>query len=280
MFNFGSKIKLTADILEEIEDILIMSDMGVKLAAQFTNFLSKTKFGNDITDYDIKTALRSYIIAKYTIDHSFHYHNSLPNTILLCGSNGAGKTTTIAKLAHIFNQQNKKVLLVAGDTFRAGAVQQLDKWAQELNIHLLPNENTTSIAALAYRGYQVGLEEKYDIVLIDSAGRVHNNTNLMEELKKVSTSLHKLNPELPHESIMILDGTIGQSAIVQLENYQRYTKITGIIVTKLDGSAKAGFILQIIDKFNIPIYFLGIGESKLDIVPFILEDFLTGLLEI
>ena len=199
-----------------------------------------------------------------------------PTVILMVGVNGVGKTTTIAKLAHKYKNEGKKVMLIAGDTFRAGAVEQLKIWADRTNSLFYGKENTDP-AGVIYDGLVKAKEDGADIVLIDTAGRLHNKVNLMKELEKINKVIGRIIPEAPHETLLVIDATTGQNGIMQAKAFKEITDITGIVLTKLDGTAKGGIVLAIKEEVNIPVKFVGLGEKMTDLIPFDIENYIYGL---
>lgn len=199
-----------------------------------------------------------------------------PTVILMVGVNGVGKTTTIAKLAHKYKNEGKKVMLIAGDTFRAGAVEQLKIWADRTNSLFYGKENTDP-AGVIYDGLLKAKEDDADIVLIDTAGRLHNKVNLMKELEKINKVIGRIIPGAPHETLLVIDATTGQNGIMQAKAFKEITDITGIVLTKLDGTAKGGIVLAIKEEVNIPVKFVGLGEKMTDLIPFDIENYIYGL---
>jgi fused signal recognition particle receptor len=273
-----SKKKLDENTLEELEDLLISADIGVETASLLVKKLAKEKFNKEVSTIEVKEFLANIITETLsTHKHDFKFDKK-PHVILVCGVNGNGKTTSIGKLAHYFKQQNKKVLLAACDTFRAAATEQLQIWAQNCGCEIVIGENNSDPASVAYKAYNKAIDENFDILLIDTAGRLHNKINLMSELEKISRVLSKNDPSSPHETILVLDGTTGQNAISQVEKFNQSVKLTSLIITKLDGTAKAGIVVALINKFKIPISAIGIGENIEDLRPFIAKDFAHNLI--
>ncbi len=274
-----TKRKLDDEALNELEEILIKADMGVKTSAKIIAGIRKKKFDKEVTDEEIKQSLAEEILEIFTsniapISEDF---SKKPLCLMFVGVNGTGKTTSIGKIATQFINEGKKVLIVACDTFRAAAVEQLSKWAERSKADFFNGLQNQDPASVAFQGYEKAKNENYDVILIDTAGRLQNKKGLMEELAKISRVLKKHNEELPHNTILVLDATTGQNAVSQAEIFSDIAKINSIIITKLDGSAKGGVVVGIIDKFKIPIYKIGIGEGIEDIQNFNAEDFSKSL---
>lgn len=255
--------------LTELEDILIEADFGYKLAAKIAKNLLKSKNIHQ----DLCTILESILspcIKSLEIDKS----SAKPYTILFVGVNGSGKTTTIAKIAHMLQKQSFSVDIAACDTFRAAATEQLSIWAEKLNCHIFKADTPKDPASVAFDAMQ---NSKSDILLIDTAGRMHNNTNLMNELCKIHTVLKKFNQHSPQQTIITIDATIGQNSMEQIQAFHKICHVSGIILTKMDGGAKGGTIVNIIDTMKIPILGIGIGENASNLAPFSITKFLHDL---
>jgi fused signal recognition particle receptor len=277
-----TKSKLDQDALDRLEEILIEADLGPKTAAKVIEKFAQGRFGKDISEQEIREALAQTItdilnpVAKTL---TFKKPASGPMTILVCGVNGAGKTTTIGKLAHIFKYtEHHSVMMAAGDTFRAAAVEQLEIWAKRTNCKLVKKDIAADCAAVAFEAYEQAKKENIDILLIDTAGRLQNKKNLMAELEKMIRVLKKQNEALPHEVLLVLDSTTGQNAFSQLETFKEIVKVTGLIVTKLDGSAKGGVLVGLADQFGVPVYAIGVGEAVEDLQPFHAREFARSLM--
>lgn len=271
--------KLDASTIEELEELLIMSDIGVETAAKFTISLAKEKLDKDVTIEEIKQFLASQIEAELhpyavplTITPQRH-----PHVILVVGVNGSGKTTTIGKLGKTWQDQGLKVQFVAGDTFRAAAVEQLQVWANRLGIPLFKTEPGGDAAALAYDALESARNNGCDILIIDTAGRLHNKAGLMDELKKISRVLKKIDPEAPHDVLLVLDATTGQNAHLQTQTFKEMIGVTGLVLTKLDGTAKGGVVVSLTKKHGLPIHAIGVGETAEDLRPFTAKDFASTL---
>ncbi len=272
--------KLDENTIDELEEILIASDMGTEFAIKISASLREKKFEKNISETEIKNFLIQEISAilkpcQKTLELK---EDNKTQVFIFNGVNGAGKTTTIAKIAQSLKNQNKKVLIAACDTFRAAASQQLEVWAKRVGCEIiLPQKEGEDPAAIAYRSLDFAHKNNFDVLLIDTAGRLQNKQNLMEELKKINTVLKKIDPSAPHENILILDATTGQNARSQLEIFNQIVGIDGIIITKLDGSAKGGIVVSLAQNFNKPIYAIGVGEKLEDLQEFDAETFARNL---
>ncbi|WP_341790299.1 signal recognition particle-docking protein FtsY [Rickettsia endosymbiont of Polydrusus tereticollis] len=272
------KKKLDKETLEELEELLITSDMGALVATKIIEDLKSIKFGKELDSSVIKETLAKLIrqlLLKSEIPFTLN-ENKL-NVILVCGVNGAGKTTTIGKLASIYQAQGKKVAIAACDTFRAAAVNQLKEWANRAQALFVTGEESADPASVAYLAMQESIKQNIDILFIDTAGRLHNKKNLMDELTKIIKVIKKVDENAPAHSILVIDAVTGQNVYNQVEQFNNSANLTGLIVTKLDGSAKAGIIVGIVQKFSLPIYFIGIGEQIDDLKVFDPNDFANSL---
>lgn len=266
---------------EELEEILIMADIGVNTVMTFIDKLkSRIKNENIENTEDLVEIIVDEMFIVYVsnqiLSDKINYQEEGPTVILFVGVNGVGKTTTLAKLAHKLKMENKKVLLVAADTFRAGAIEQLIEWSKKTKTDIVYKENTEP-SAVIYEGTKKATEENYDVVLIDTAGRLQNKVNLMEELNKINKVIGKNIPGAPHETLLVIDATTGQNGISQAKNFKEITNITGIALTKLDGTAKGGIVLAIKEAVEIPVKFIGLGEKMDDLKPFDIEKYIYGL---
>jgi fused signal recognition particle receptor len=282
MFTFFSKKKLDEDMLQEIEDQLLISDVGISFTNSIVNRLRKSSLDKDVSLDEIKAVVAGQIAENF---QSFANKKTIeinrkPFIILIAGTNGSGKTTSIAKLTNYFAKQNKKVLLVPGDTFRAGAKEQLRMWANRLEVNFFDEEKVTDPAALAYKSIEYAIANTIDIVIIDTAGRLDNNEGLMAELKKIDNTIKKIMPQAPHESILVVDGTIGQIALQQARGFNKEIDLTGIIMTKLDSGAKGGMLINLVKTVMVPIYFIGTGETIEDFQEFNEKEYINNLLDI
>ena len=273
--------KVNEEYFEELENILIMDDIGVNTVMNFMERLRKRVKSENITDTKylnevIVDELFIIYVNNETITDKINMALEGPTVLLMVGVNGVGKTTTIAKLANKYHNEGKKVMLIAADTFRAGAVDQLKIWAERTN-SLFYGKSEIDPAGVIYDGLNKAKEENVDIVLIDTAGRLHNKVNLMKELEKMNKVIGKLIPNAPHETLLVIDATTGQNGIMQASAFKEITNITGIVLTKLDGTAKGGIVLAIKEEVNIPVKFVGLGEKMTDLIPFDIENYIYGL---
>lgn len=273
--------KVNEEYFEELENVLIMADIGVKTVMDFIDRLRKRVKGENITDTKylnevIVDELFIIYVNNESITDKINMAEDGPTVILMVGVNGVGKTTTIAKLAHKYKSEGKRVMMIAGDTFRAGAVEQLKIWADRTDSLFYGRENTDP-AGVIFDGLVKAKEENADIVLIDTAGRLHNKVNLMKELEKINKVIGNQIPNAPHETLLVIDATTGQNGIMQAASFKEITNITGIVLTKLDGTAKGGIVLAIKEAVNIPVKFVGLGEKMTDLIPFDIENYIYGL---
>lgn len=273
--------KVNEEYFEELENVLIMADIGVKTVMDFIERLRKRVKQENITDTKylnevIVDELFIIYVNNESITDKINMAEDGPTVILMVGVNGVGKTTTIAKLAHKYKNEGKKVMMIAGDTFRAGAVEQLKIWADRTDSLFYGRENTDP-AGVIFDGLDKAIAKNADIVLIDTAGRLHNKINLMKELEKINKVIGTKIPNAPHETLLVIDATTGQNGIMQAESFKEITDITGIVLTKLDGTAKGGIVLAIKEAVNIPVKFVGLGEKMTDLIPFDIENYIYGL---
>jgi len=273
--------KINDEFFDELENILIMADIGVNTVMDFMDRLRKRVKSENITDTKylnevIVDELFIIYVNNESITDKINMAEDGPTVILMVGVNGVGKTTTIAKLAYKYKNEGKKVMLVAGDTFRAGAVEQLKIWADRTDTLFYGKENIDP-AGVIFDGLTKAKEENADIVLIDTAGRLHNKVNLMKELEKINKVIGKIIPNAPHETLLVIDATTGQNGIMQAKAFKEITNITGIVLTKLDGTAKGGIVLAIKEEVNIPVKFVGLGEKMTDLIAFDIENYIYGL---
>lgn len=274
-----TKRKLDGETLEQLEELLISADVGPATAAQLAAEFGKTRLDKDISPAEVKNALAAQIaqivepVAR-PLDIDF---TKKPFVVLVVGVNGTGKTTTIGKFAQSYVEHGLTVMLAAGDTFRAAAIGQLKIWGKRVGASVVSGEQGGDSAALAYRALEEARARGTDILMIDTAGRLHNKNDLMQELVKVVRVIKKLDPEAPHATILTLDATTGQNAHAQVEAFRDMTHVTGLVVTKLDGSAKGGVVVALADKFKLPIYAVGVGEKAEDLQPFVAAEFAKAL---
>lgn len=274
-----TKNKLDDQALEQLEESLIMADLGPKTAAKIVADFSSTRFGKEVTDLEVKQALAEAMtdilqpVAKplYTID------GKKPNVILMTGVNGAGKTTTIGKMARQFQEQGKTVMLAAADTFRAAAIDQLKIWGDRNHCEVVTKDIGSDPAAVAFEALEKATAKNIDVLLIDTAGRLHNKKNLMEELAKIVRVIKKNDESAPHATLLVLDATTGQNALSQVETFKELVDISGLVVTKLDGSAKGGVVVALADQFKLPVHAVGVGEGIKDLQPFTAESYARSL---
>ena len=280
--NLIFKKKIDENMLNELEDFLIQSDVGVESAKELREKFANTKVNSKTVGKDeIFKIFSNYVseILKPLEKNLENINKNKPSVILIAGVNGVGKTTTIGKLGKILRQNNKKIVLGAADTFRAAAVSQLEVWAKRINADIIKSVEGADPASVAYKALDHAKKNNFDYLLIDTAGRLQNKKNLMDEFKKITQVLKKIDSNAPHETFLILDATTGQSAISQTEEFKKISPITGIIMTKLDGTAKGGILLAIGKKFKLPIIALGMGEKEDDLQTFNSEYFSNALMQ-
>ena len=276
------KKKIDEDMLNELEDFLIQSDVGVESAKELREKFANTKVNSKSSGKDeIFKIFSDYAseILKPLEKNLENINKNKPSVIIVAGVNGVGKTTTIGKLGKILGQNNKKIVLGAADTFRAAAVSQLEVWAKRINADIIKSDEGADPASVAYKALDHAKKNNFDYLLIDTAGRLQNKKNLMDEFKKITKVLKKIDSNAPHETFLILDATTGQSAISQVEEFKKISPITGIIMTKLDGTAKGGILLAIGKKFKLPIIALCMGEKEDDLQTFNSEYFSNALMQ-
>ncbi|MDR0986013.1 MAG: signal recognition particle-docking protein FtsY [Mycoplasmataceae bacterium] len=273
------------DLIDDIESLLLSLDIGTSSTQKILSSIEEELKFQKVIDPDlikqiITDKLFVYYIQDTSIDTDIKINKNEINVILVTGVNGVGKTTSIAKLANMYKKQGYKICLIAGDTFRAGAVQQLSIWAGRIGIYIhKPQKDGQDPASVIYSGLTYAKENKIDIVICDTSGRLQNKVNLMNELKKINNVIKKFEPNQPVESLLTIDATTGQSGINQAKAFNEVTKLTGIILTKMDGTSKGGIILSIKDAFNLPVKFIGFGEQLEDLHQFDLEMFINGLIK-
>ena len=280
---FANFRSVDEEFFEELEELLIMSDVGVQVASNLTEEL---RYEAKLENAKKPDALRRVIIEKLVelyekdgnYDESIHFQDGL-TVMLFVGVNGVGKTTSIGKLAHRYKQAGKKVMLVAADTFRAGAVAQLAEWGRRVDVPVVTGPEKADPASIVFDGMERAVAEGIDILMIDTAGRLQNKDNLMAELEKIGRIIKRVVPEAPHETFLALDASTGQNALVQAKEFSKITPLTGIVLTKIDGTARGGVVLAIREELNIPVKLIGFGEKIDDIGEFNSENFMKGLLE-
>ncbi len=273
--------KVNEEYFEELEQLLIMADIGVNTVYSFLERLRDRVKKENITDTKylqevIVDELFIIYVNNESLSDKINIAEKGPTVILMVGVNGVGKTTTIAKLAYKYKKEGKKVMMIAGDTFRAGAVPQLEEWANKVGT-LFYGSKKKDPAGVIYDGLTKAKEENVDIVLIDTAGRLQNKVNLMQELEKINKIIDRIIPGAPHETLLVIDATTGQNGILQATSFKEITNITGIVLTKLDGTAKGGIVLAIKESVGIPVKFIGLGEKMEDLKPFDIEAYIYGL---
>ena len=269
--------------LDKIEDYLIQSDVGVVSASEIREIISQTKIdpNKDIAE-EINNILKNYIISIMKPLEKLDFFNKKEklNATLVSGVNGVGKTTTIGKISKILKENGNKVMLAASDTFRAAAIEQLENWAKKVDVQITKSSQGSDPASVAYKAIEDALKNNFDQVLIDTAGRLQNKKNLMEEYKKIANVTKKIDSDAPHEVILVLDATSGQNVINQVEEFNKIIPITGLIMTKLDGTAKGGILLAVAKKYKLPIIALGLGEKEDDLQIFEAENFAEAFTQI
>ena len=275
-----TKRKLDDQAIRELEEILITADLGVATAARLVQTIASTRFDQEVDPEEVKSALADEItlILEPVAVPLLPDPALKPHVILVAGVNGSGKTTTIGKLAQTYKDQGKSVLLAAGDTFRAAAVEQLKIWGERTSCPVISRDLGSDAAGLAYDALEQARRDSADILLIDTAGRLQNRTELMDELKKIVRVIGKVDPTAPHSCVLVLDATIGQSAHAQVEVFKDLVDVSGLIVTKLDGSSKGGVLVALAEKFGLPVHAVGVGEQLEDLRPFDAKDFARGLM--
>lgn len=275
-----TKRKLDAEALQDLKDILIQGDLGVSTATRLTSLLAKTRFDQEISSEEIKIALAEEVttilapVAQPLVIDGTHK----PHIILVCGINGSGKTTTIGKMARQFKNQGKSVTLAAGDTFRAAAVEQLQIWGERSDCPVISRDNGADAAGLAFDAIKEAQASGADVLMIDTAGRLQNRKDLMEELTKVVRVIRKVDETAPHSVLLVMDATIGQNAHSQVEVFKDMVDVSGLIITKLDGSAKGGVVVSLAERFEIPVHAVGVGEGIDDLRPFEADAFARSLI--
>jgi fused signal recognition particle receptor len=275
-----TKKKLDQETLNELEDALIQADLGVTVAARLVEKLGKERFGKEVTDEEVRAAFAddiAEILQPVAVPLAIDAARK-PHVVLVVGVNGSGKTTTIAKLASLYRGEGRSVMLAAGDTFRAAAVEQLKVWGDRAGVPVISKPTGADAAGLAYEALERARAEKMDVLLIDTAGRLHNKANLMEELAKIVRVIRKLDPDAPHSCLLVLDATTGQNAHAQVETFKTMSPVDALVLTKLDGSAKGGVLVALAEKFKLPVVAIGVGEGIDDLRPFEARAFARGLM--
>ena len=277
-----TKRKLDDEALEELENLLISADLGTAVAARVIANFRRTRFGKEVGEDEIRTALADEIAAilapvarPLEIDRTRR-----PHVALVVGVNGTGKTTTIGKLAQLHSEAGLRCMMVAGDTFRAAAVEQLQVWGQRTNTPVIAGSQNADSAGLAFDALTRARADNIDLLLVDTAGRLHNKSALMEELSKIIRVIRKQDPTAPHSVLLVLDATTGQNAIQQVGTFKDMVDVTGLIVTKLDGSARGGIVVALAEAYGLPVHAVGVGEQAADLRPFDAQTFARGLVGI
>jgi fused signal recognition particle receptor len=276
---FKAFVKVDEDLLEELEELLIMADTGVASAEEIIEKLRERIKDERISDgEEAKQALREILIEAIGEGEELKLNTS-PSVILVIGVNGVGKTTSVAKLANVYKNQGKKVVLAAADTFRAAAIDQLGVWAERVGVDLIKHTEGSDPAAVVFDAVNAAKSRKADILIVDTAGRLHNKKNLMDELAKINRVISRELPECDRETLLVLDSTTGQNAVNQAKEFKNAAEITGLVMTKLDGTAKGGIVFSIKKELNIPVRFICVGEKVDDMQPFVASDFVNALFE-
>lgn len=276
---FGDNSEIDNELLDEVEAFLYQSDIGANITEKLLDDIKIESKKNTINDFkDIKTIFYDKFSELFKEDDlKVDVENNKPFVILVTGVNGSGKTTSIGKLANYYSQKGKKVLIVAGDTYRAAAVEQLDEWAKRSKVDIIKNLEANNPSGIIFDGISAGVSRKSDVIIVDTAGRLHNKKHLMEELTKIERVIKKVIPDAPHESLLVIDGTIGQNSLIQAKEFMNSIPITGLIMTKLDGTAKGGILIAIKDELDIPVKFIGLGEGIDDLLPFSSKYYIESL---
>ena len=269
---------LDDDMLEALEELLIASDMGVDAALRLTANIAEGRFGKKLSTEEIKSLLSKEITRiMEPVAKPMPLYAQKPQVVLVVGVNGSGKTTTIGKLASQFKAAGKSVVIAAGDTFRAAAVEQLQIWGERAGVPVLTAPEGSDPASLAFDSIEKARQDNADLLMIDTAGRLQNRTDLMEELAKIVRVIRKQDPDAPHNTLLVLDATTGQNALNQVEIFRNLADVSGLVMTKLDGTAKGGVLVALADKFGLPIHAIGVGEQIDDLSPFDPEDYAKAL---
>ncbi|MEY4701129.1 MAG: hypothetical protein RL326_1316 [Pseudomonadota bacterium] len=280
---FSGKSSLDSSMLEDLEEVLILSDVGARCAAELVESVrnvaeTESSVSSPRLREMMKEGIRGRLVSVPT-DHRMYHPTGSPMVVLVVGVNGVGKTTTVAKLAERYSEQGKRVMVIAADTFRAAAVQQLEEWSKRVNFTLVKGPEGAKPGAVVFDGMVSAKDGGFDVVLIDTAGRLHTKSNLMQELEGVRNSIKKHIPDAPHETVLVVDGVSGQNALAQARDFNAAVQLTGIVVTKLDGTPKGGIIVAISQELKVPVLFVGVGEKKEDLIRFEPEEFVSALLD-
>jgi len=276
--NLFTKRKLDQAALDELEETLIKADLGVGTAARIVQDIARNRFDKEVSGEEIRGALaESLTQILQPVEQPLNLNGDKPQVVLVVGVNGVGKTTTIGKIAQRNREAGRKVVLAAGDTFRAAAVEQLTIWSQRTGASIVRGETGADAAGLAFEALSQARAEGADLLLIDTAGRLHNKADLMQELAKIVRVIKKQVPEAPHHVLLVLDATTGQNAVSQVATFKEICAVSGLVVTKLDGTARGGVLVAIADKFGLPVHFVGVGETAADLQPFSARAFARAL---
>ena len=276
-----NKSKPQQEILQDVEDLLIQADVGISFVEEFRKNIANKKYSQEeLTKENFFQIIAKEIeiILMHVQKDFFSITHNKPTVILVCGVNGVGKTTTVGKLCKKLKDKGNKVIVAAADTFRAAAIEQLELWCKKINVEIIKSDLGSDPASIAFKSFEYAKKNNFDYCIIDTAGRLQNKKNLMEEFSKIIRVLKKIDNDTPHETIIVLDATTGQNAINQIEEFKKITPITGIIMTKLDGTAKGGILVAIAKKFLIPIYAIGVGEKEEDLDNFDAKDFIQAFI--
>jgi len=273
-----TKRKLDAAALEELEDALIAADLGAAAAARVTERLARDRFDKEVSDEEVRAALADVVSETLMpLQCELNVSGMSPQVVVFVGVNGSGKTTTLGKIAVKLKREGRNPLLAAGDTFRAAAIEQVSVWGERAGAPVIKREIGADAAGLAFDALETAERDGHDVVLIDTAGRLQNKAELMDELRKVIRVIKKKMPDAPHHVVLVLDGTVGSNAVSQAEAFLEAANVTGVVMTKLDGTAKGGALVQVAEKFRLPIHYIGIGEGEEDLQPFSARDFSRAL---
>lgn len=273
-----TKRKLDRDALDELEDVLIAADLGAAAAMRVTDRLAKDRFDKEVTDEEVREALAEVVAETLTpLEQALDLSGAKPQVVLFVGVNGSGKTTTLGKIAVKLKREGRNPILAAGDTFRAAAIEQVTIWGERAKSPVIKREIGADAAGLAFDAIDQADRDGQDVVLIDTAGRLQNKAELMDELRKVVRVIRKRMPDAPHHVVLVLDGTVGSNAVSQAQAFLEASEVTGVVMTKLDGTAKGGALVQVAEKFQLPIHYIGIGEGEADLQPFSAREFSRAL---
>ncbi len=277
---FANFRKVDEELLEELEDALILSDVGVETSSSIIDNVRQRAKLEKIEDADaIKVVLKEEIVKELTKNDATVHLETKPAIMMMVGVNGAGKTTSIGKIAHSLKEEGKKVMVVAADTFRAAAIEQLEVWAGRAGVEFFRKEEGSDPASVVFDGIKKAKDENFDVIIIDTAGRLHTKKNLMDELGKIQRIIDRELPDASQEILLVLDGTTGQNMISQAKSFSEVSKITGLVLTKIDGTAKGGAVIGVCSSLNVPIKYIGVGEKIDDLQRFNAEDFAKALFE-